>query len=71
MYGIGETKFAIPGKYMRYAEITRGSATCFGALQSSSQVGINIWGGVALKSAFVVFEAGEKPRIGWAPKELN
>lgn len=70
-FGVGSSKVTIPGRYMNYGPITPGSANCYGGLQSSSGVGINIWGGVALKAAFVVFDASEKPQLGWAPKVLN
>jgi len=32
---------------------------------------VNIWGGVALKATFTVFDAGDKPQIGFANKVLN
>lgn len=40
---------------------------CFGGLQSSASIGINIFGDVALKAAYVVFN-GETPSLGWAQK---
>ncbi|KAH7129730.1 aspartic peptidase domain-containing protein [Dactylonectria estremocensis] len=45
------------------------SAMCFGGLQSSEGVGINIFGDIALKSAFVVFDGGNS-QIGFAKKAL-
>ncbi|CAG1993010.1 unnamed protein product [Fusarium graminearum] len=45
------------------------SGNCFGGLQSSSDSGLNIIGGVALKAAFMVFDA-DKRRIGFAKKIL-
>ncbi|KAK0752431.1 aspartic proteinase [Schizothecium vesticola] len=69
--GIGAARIAIPAKIMAYAPVTRGSKTCFGGLQSSGGLGVNIFGDAALKAAFVVFEAGEVPRIGWAGKKLG
>ncbi|KAK4120375.1 Asp-domain-containing protein [Parathielavia appendiculata] len=69
-FGVGEERFTIPASYIRYAPVTEGSATCFGGLQSSSELGINIWGDVALKAAFVVFDSRSPPRIGWAKKPL-
>lgn len=41
--------------------------TCFGGLQPSDDIGLNIFGDVALKAAYVVFN-GETPSIGWAQK---
>lgn len=69
-FGVGEARFTIPPAYMSYAAVTPGSSTCFGGLQSSNGVGINIWGDVALKVAFVVFNGGTPPTIGWAAKPL-
>ncbi|KAH6851332.1 aspartic peptidase domain-containing protein [Chaetomium sp. MPI-CAGE-AT-0009] len=71
VFGIGEAKFTIPPSYMSYAAVTDGSPTCFGGLQSSSVIGVNIWGDVALKAAFVVFNGEEPPTIGWANKPLE
>ncbi|KAH7161880.1 aspartic peptidase domain-containing protein [Dactylonectria macrodidyma] len=45
------------------------SSMCFGGLQSSEDVGINIFGDIALKSAFVVFDGGNS-QIGFAKKPL-
>lgn len=71
VFGVGEAKFTIPPSYMNYAAVTDGSPTCFGGLQSSSGIGVNIWGDVALKAAFVVFNGEEPPTIGWANKSLE
>ncbi|KAK4455364.1 aspartic-type endopeptidase [Podospora aff. communis PSN243] len=70
-FGVGSEKFSIPGKFINYGPASLGANTCFGGIQSSAQVGINIWGGTALKAAFVVFEAGERPRMGFAEKKFN
>lgn len=56
---------------MNYGPVTDGSSTCFGGLQSSSSIGINIFGDVALKAAFVVFDGSSTPRVGWASKTLS
>lgn len=53
---------------MNYAPVS--TSTCFGGLQSSSGIGINIFGDVALKAAFVVFD-GASNRLGWAAKTLS
>ncbi|KAK3396928.1 putative endothiapepsin precursor [Sordaria brevicollis] len=66
----GDAKITIPGRFINYGQVTEGSATCFGGLQSSSGVGINIFGDVALKAAYVVFNGGETPTLGWASKNL-
>ncbi|KAK0625886.1 aspartic peptidase domain-containing protein [Immersiella caudata] len=70
-FGVGSERFSIPGKFINYGPAALGATTCFGGIQSSAQVGINIWGGTALKAAFVVFEAGDRPRMGFANKKYN
>ncbi|KAK4149436.1 aspartic peptidase domain-containing protein [Chaetomidium leptoderma] len=70
-FGIGEARFTIPPAYISYAPVTEGSATCFGGLQSSRGIGVNIWGDVALKAAFVVYNGENPPKIGWANKTLT
>jgi len=71
VFGVGSEKFSIPGKFINYGPAALGSSSCFGGIQSSSNVGINIWGGVALKAGLIVFEAGDKPRLGFAKKDLK
>jgi aspergillopepsin I len=44
----------------------QGSA-CFGGLQSSGSIGVNIFGDVFLKSQYVVFDS-EGPQLGFAPQ---
>jgi hypothetical protein len=80
--GDSNTGVTVPGAYMNFAPLegpkpsgkrsdeSSQSGTCFGGLQSSSDSGLNIIGGVALKAAFVVFDA-EKRRIGFAKKTLH
>jgi hypothetical protein len=69
-YGVGSATFTIPGSYLDYGPVEDGSSTCFGGLQSSDDVGINIYGDVALKAAFVVFDGSSSPRLGFATKNL-
>ncbi|KAK3988981.1 pepsin [Cladorrhinum sp. PSN332] len=69
-FGIGPTKFVIPASYLNYARLSATSSQCYGGLQSSSDLGINIFGDVALKAAFVVFNGAEPPTLGWANKKL-
>ncbi len=69
-FGVGSARITIPGKFLNYGPAETGSSSCFGGLQSSAGVGINIFGDVALKSAFVVFNGGSTPTLGWAPKSL-
>uniref|UniRef100_L2FR36 Secreted aspartic proteinase n=1 Tax=Colletotrichum fructicola (strain Nara gc5) TaxID=1213859 RepID=L2FR36_COLFN len=67
-FGVGSARVTIPASYMNYAPVS--TSTCFGGLQSSSGIGINIFGDVALKAAFVVFD-GASNRLGWAAKTLS
>lgn len=69
-FGVGAARITIPASYLNYERVTPGSSTCFGGLQSSSGLGINIFGDVALKSAFVVFNGENPPTLGWANKPL-
>ncbi|ROV94046.1 hypothetical protein VMCG_08252 [Cytospora schulzeri] len=67
-FGVGSARIVIPGNYMNFGSISSGSSTCFGGIQSSSGLGINIFGDVALKAAFVVFDGSSTPRLGFASK---
>ncbi|KAL3954185.1 hypothetical protein ACCO45_012141 [Purpureocillium lilacinum] len=66
-FGVEDSSITIPGKYINYAPIDESGETCFGGLQSSSGIGINIFGDIALKPALVVFDGGNN-RLGWAQK---
>ncbi|KAG6311995.1 hypothetical protein E4U22_002123 [Claviceps purpurea] len=66
-FGVGNTIITIPGAYMNFS-YSRGP-WCFGGIQSSVDIGFNIFGDIALKSALVVFDGGNN-RIGWAAKSL-
>jgi hypothetical protein len=60
-------KQTVPGKYINYAPITDGSSTCFGGIQDSSDVGINIFGDIFLKSKYIVHKmSGNSPQLGFA-----
>ncbi|KAK3319422.1 aspartic-type endopeptidase-like protein [Apodospora peruviana] len=69
-FGVGTARITIPSTFMNYGPVADGSTTCFGGLQSSSGIGINIFGDVALKAAYVVFDGSSSPRLGWAAKNL-
>jgi hypothetical protein len=69
-FGVGSARFTIPSTFMNYGPVENGSTTCFGGLQSSSGIGVNIFGDVALKAAYVVFDGGSSPSLGWAAKDL-
>ncbi|KAI0975565.1 aspartic peptidase domain-containing protein [Xylaria arbuscula] len=67
----GDASITIPGEYINYAPADNSGETCFGGIQSSNGVGINIYGDIALKAAFVVFDKStSSPRLGWANKDL-
>ena len=57
----------VPGAFFNYAPVD--GSTCFGGLQSSGDIGINIFGDVFLKSQFVVF-SNDGPQLGFAAKDL-
>ncbi|KAG6000520.1 hypothetical protein E4U21_005364 [Claviceps maximensis] len=68
IFGVGGNEtITIPGSYINYAPAD--GKDCYGGIQSSAWMGINIWGDIALKAALVVFDGGNN-RIGWASKKL-
>ncbi|KAK9444717.1 secreted aspartic proteinase precursor [Metarhizium brunneum] len=67
-FGIGNSTITIPGLYMNY-QATNDGKTCFGGLQSSAGLAFNMFGDIALKAAFVVFDMGNN-QLGWAAKNL-
>ena len=68
-FTVEDTSFTVPGAFMNYAPVDQTGRTCFGGLQSDADIGISIYGDIALKAAFVVFNGGEKT-LGWAAKKL-
>ncbi|TRX96325.1 hypothetical protein FHL15_002597 [Xylaria flabelliformis] len=67
----GDAKITIPGKFINYAPADDSGSSCFGGLQSDGGQGISIFGDIALKAAFVVFDQSQgSPRLGWANKDL-
>ncbi|KAK3937028.1 peptidase [Diplogelasinospora grovesii] len=67
--GGGGGTVTVPGSYVNFAPTDQTGQTCFGGLQSDSSIGISIFGDIALKAAFVVFDGGNK-QLGWAAKNL-
>lgn len=68
--GIEDGRITIPGTYINYSPLDSANTTCYGGIQDDSDIGFAIFGDVALKAAFVVFEGGDSPRLGWAAKDL-
>ena len=67
----GDAEITIPGEYINYAPVDESGSSCFGGIQSSNGIGVNIYGDIALKAAFVVFDqTTSSPRLGWATKDL-
>lgn len=64
-FGVGSARITIPGSYINYAPVS--GSSCYGGIQSNSDIGFTIFGDIALKAAFVVFDGGNT-RIGWASK---
>ena len=71
-FGVNDanTMITVPSEYIKYAPTTSSGKTCYGGIQSDSGIGFSIYGDVALKAAFLVFDSGRQ-RLGWEPKKLN
>ncbi|KIM74193.1 hypothetical protein PILCRDRAFT_828488, partial [Piloderma croceum F 1598] len=63
--GIGDYLGVVPGEYINYAPA---GSKCFGGIQSSTSVGINLYGDVFIKSQFIIFDGSDTPRVGFASK---
>ncbi|TWU73924.1 Type I transmembrane sorting receptor [Metarhizium rileyi] len=64
VFGVGSGRITVPGKDINYA-VNEGS-TCLGGIAYYSGLnGLAIFGDVALKSSFVVYDDGNN-RLGWA-----
>jgi aspergillopepsin I len=69
-FAVGDGQITIPGKFINWAPVDTSNQTCYGGLQSDADIGISIFGDIALKAAFVVFDGGNK-RLGWAAKATS
>lgn len=69
-FAVGDGQITVPGKYINWSPVDTSNQTCYGGLQSDADIGISIFGDIALKSAFVVFDGGNK-RLGWAAKTTS
>ncbi|KAJ6442490.1 amino acid transporter [Purpureocillium lavendulum] len=65
-FAVGDGEITVPGTLINYAQATGGK--CFGGIQSSGGNPFAIFGDIALKAAYVVFDAG-KTQVGWAQKQ--
>lgn len=70
-FGLDEsnTVITIPGDYVKYSVTNLNETTCFGGIQKAPAEG-SVFGNVALKAAFVVFDP-ENYKLGWASKPLS
>ncbi|KAF3761159.1 peptidase A1 [Cryphonectria parasitica EP155] len=66
-FGVGDGAITVPGDYINWSAVDTTNTTCYGGLQSDASIGFSIFGDIALKSAYVVFDGGEQ-RVGWAQK---
>ena len=69
-FGVGESTIIVPGSYINYSPVDKANSSCYGGIQGDSSIGFAIFGDIAIKSAFVVFD-GENEQLGWAAKDLQ
>ncbi|KAH6695649.1 endothiapepsin [Plectosphaerella plurivora] len=66
-FGVESARITIPGSYINFAPANNAGTLCFGGIQRNTNIGFSIFGDVALKAAFVVFNGGDQT-LGWASK---
>ncbi|KJZ70060.1 hypothetical protein HIM_10543 [Hirsutella minnesotensis 3608] len=66
-FGIGPHRGRVPGEYIKYGPID--DTYCHGGIQSASGIPFAVFGAVALKAQFVVFNY-ERGIVGFANKKL-
>ncbi|ATY63500.1 endothiapepsin precursor [Cordyceps militaris] len=64
-FRVGGGIITIPGAIIKYAQGSDGR--CFGGIQAAGNIPFNIFGDIALKAAYVIFDGGNN-RLGWAQK---
>lgn len=69
-FNVGSGNITVPGSYINWAAVDTTNTTCYGGLQSDSSIGFSIFGDIALKAAYVVFD-GAEGRVGWAAKTTS
>lgn len=86
--GSSQIKYVLPGNYLNFAPLGDGSNSkfatlfsniilktfteCYGGLQSSDGMGVNIFGDIFIKAFFVIFDKRNLngPRVGFATKPI-
>ncbi|KUI58426.1 Endothiapepsin [Cytospora mali] len=69
-FAVGDGQITVPGDYINWSPVDETNTTCYGGLQSDSDIGLSIFGDIALKAALVVFDGGSL-RLGWAAKTTS
>lgn len=69
-FAVGSGSFTVPGSYINWTPVDTTNTTCYGGMQSDSSIGLSIFGDIALKAGYVVFD-GAEGRVGWAQKTLT
>lgn len=69
-FAVGSGSFTVPGSYINWTPVDSTNTTCYGGMQSDSSIGLSIFGDIALKAGYVVFDGAEM-RVGWAQKTLT
>ncbi|KAI0124190.1 secreted aspartic proteinase precursor [Xylariales sp. AK1849] len=70
-YTVGDVTITIPTDYLNYSPVDTAGTQCYGGIQPDTDIGFSIFGDVALKAAFVVFQNdGSTPQLGFATKDL-
>lgn len=68
-FGVGSGLFTIPGDIIKFQAVDDAGTSCYGGIQPNTGIGFSIFGDIALKAGFVVFDIDGK-RLGWAAKNL-
>lgn len=69
-FAVGTGSFTVPGSYINWTPVDTTNTTCYGGMQSDTSIGLSIFGDIALKAGYVVFD-GAEGRVGWAQKTLT
>lgn len=66
-FGVEAAGITVPGSLVKFGKADAAGEMCFGGIQSNNGLPFSIFGDVALKAAFVVFNAGDMT-LGWGQK---